>query len=224
MATNIEALSIPEMSEEDKKVIKNRQAGLLRTNQELVDQGMSNVATSGQIGSGPQMPGANMALSAIQARGDAKRQASLNDMLQRQKYAAYAKRGQNLGELQNEALKDAQRLSTKQNKIGDIMRADYGNQLDSYAIDLQASLEDSYDALAQHQMKANAEIYLINKRRKEQEERNKIISSIIGGVGTVAGAIVGGVIGGPPGAIAGGTIGSQAGKVYDATEAPRRGE
>jgi hypothetical protein len=73
-------------------------------------------------------------------------------------------------------------------------------------------------------MKANAEIYLINKRRKEQEERNKIISSIIGGVGTVAGAVIGGVIGGPPGAIAGGTIGSQAGKVYDATEAPRRGE
>ena len=223
---NLTNISIPEMSEQDKELLKQRQASLLRSRDDIVSQGMGNVANTASIGSGPVNP-SNMAATAIRARSAQKFNADLNDIMQKQQYASYGKRAKNVATAYDEASSDYEKGMKKNAIINDLAMKKDQLDLDSMGLDFQEIIDAKYDQLSKLNQKIMLDTDIENKRRKAEEAKNAIIKGILGTVGTVGGAIAGGIMGGPPGALIGGTIGSQAGNLapgYDPTSAPRRGD
>jgi len=205
---NLESLSIPQLSDQDKELLKNRQANLLRSRDQLVGDSMANVANTATIGSGPQSMQPNLAAGALAARGQQKFQGTLNDILQKQKYASFAKRGQNLAQAQNESLQQADRMAKQYDITNRLNLNKNALEVDNFQTTFDEVMSLKYDRLAEEQARLNKIIYLENKEKKAREEYNSIVRTILGGAGTVFGALAGGGTGAVAGAGAGSALGT----------------
>lgn len=221
--------TMPEISQDDQRVIREREAQLLKPQDQIVNESMANVAQSAMIGSGPQSLTPNLAANALRARSQQRFDAQINDMLQKQKYASYGKRAQNLGQAQKESLTDAERLSSKYGTLNKLNLAKDALDIDTVLQDFDERIDIEYQYLQERGQDLSNWIYIENVRRKAEAERNAMLNTILGGIGTVVGAGIGLVASGgnPMGAMAGGAAGSKlAGSgntQYDPLSAPRRG-
>jgi len=223
--SNLADLSIPNMSEQDKALLKQRQADLLRSREDIVSQGMGNVANTASIGSGPVNPN-NAAVNAIRARSAQKFNADLNDIMQKQQYASYGKRAKNVATAFDEASSDYESLMKKNAAINDLASKRDQLKIDELGLDFQEILDAKYERLTQLNQRIMIDTDIENKRRKAEEAKNAILKGILSSVGMIGGAVAGGLMGGPVGAGVGAGVGSQSGNLatgYDPTSAPRRG-
>lgn len=218
---NLTNQAIPEMTEQDKELLKQRQANLLRSRDDIVAQGVGNVANTASIGSGPVNP-SNVAANAIRARSAQKFNADLNDIIQKQQYASFGKRSKNVATAFDEASSDYDRGMKKNAMINDLAMKKDQLELDSMGLDFQEIIDAKYEKLSQLNKRIMIDTDIENKRRKAEESKNAILRGILGTVGTIGGAVVGGLIGGPVGAGVGAGVGSQAGNL--ATSSPQKGE
>lgn len=202
---------MPDVNPDDKKFIMERHNQLMKPQDEIVSDSMANVAQSGMIGGGPQPVTPNLAASALRARSAQKFDAQINDMLQKQKYASYGKRTQNLGMAQKEALQDAQRTNEKYDTLNKLNLGKDALDIDSVIQNHDERMEQLFTELDNRRNNLANYIYTENVKRKYEADRNAMISSILGGVGMVAGAVGGFMAGGPAGAMLGGSAGAQLG-------------
>lgn len=219
---DINNMSLPNLSAEDKAIRDKRKTSLERTSGQLKDESLAGVdqASLGVIQSPDQMNVQNTAMGFSPAQGalskalsDRASRSYLNSMNNigiRQGFQAEKQRAANLSDVQTDLQRDLE-MATKRAAFN---RQKSDNYYNLNAEEAQLDFQDKMVAYKEVATKKHQELVEFvraeNKRRAEIAAKNKVIASILGVVGTVGGAVAGGLIGGPVGAGAGGMTGAAA--------------
>jgi hypothetical protein len=215
-------IAIPEMDEKGKNFLAQNRARSRENLNQYQNKIISGVDQSANLGAQPFEYQPEAISSALQNRMATASARDMEKIKAQANVQGLSNRSKSVGSsldsdqfLANQALKKSSFNISEDDRMLKSILADADMNRKEKIVAATSILDEQKRRLRELQNRLQDGIDQENQRRKEEAARNEIISSIVGGVGMVAGGAVGffATGGNPMGAMAGASAGSQLGNV-----------